>query len=161
MESLNDWRRTKYASEISKDDFEKDVTVAGWIQDIRNLGGIAFILLRDRTAVLQVTVIKKHHGQELFKIIEDNKIDNLEKARECKELWDIKNGITYCKNCHFIYHGIRKKTVNSGKPLTDNAEGNPEPSLDSNILEGATTRSESNLDNNSSTSAVPERDDIV
>jgi len=67
MEPLGDWRRSKYASEISTEDFEKEVTVAGWIQDIRNLGGIAFILLRDRTGVLQVTAIKKHHGKEFFK----------------------------------------------------------------------------------------------
>jgi aspartyl-tRNA synthetase len=69
MESLGDWRRSKFASEISSEDFEKEVTVAGWIQDIRNLGGIAFILLRDRTGVLQVTAIKKHHGKEFFKKI--------------------------------------------------------------------------------------------
>jgi aspartyl-tRNA synthetase len=69
MEPLGDWRRSKYASEISSEDFEKEVMVAGWIQDIRNLGGIAFILLRDRTGVLQVTAIKKHHGEEFFKKI--------------------------------------------------------------------------------------------
>lgn len=69
METLGNWRRTKYASEISDTDFEKEVTVAGWIQDIRNLGGIAFVLLRDRTGVLQVTTIKKHHGKDFFKKI--------------------------------------------------------------------------------------------
>ncbi len=69
MEPLGDWRRSKYASEISSEDFEKEVTVAGWIQDIRNLGGIAFILLRDRTGVLQITAIKKQHGKEFFKKI--------------------------------------------------------------------------------------------
>jgi aspartyl-tRNA synthetase len=69
MEPLGDWRRNKYASDISSDDFESEVTVAGWIQDIRNLGGIAFILLRDRTGVLQVTAIKKHHGKDFFKKI--------------------------------------------------------------------------------------------
>ncbi|UCG69281.1 MAG: aspartate--tRNA(Asn) ligase [Thermoplasmata archaeon] len=69
MEALGDWRRSKYASEISSEDFDKEVTVAGWIQDIRNLGGIAFILLRDKTHVLQVTAIKKHHGKDFFKKI--------------------------------------------------------------------------------------------
>ena len=29
--------------------------------------------------------------------------------------------------------------VNSGKPLTGNAEGNPEPSFDGNVIEGVTT----------------------
>ncbi len=69
MEPLEGWRRSKYASEITPEDFEKEVTVAGWIQDIRNLGGIAFIQLRDRTGIVQVTVIKKEHGQDFFKRI--------------------------------------------------------------------------------------------
>ena len=70
-ESIGDWRRSKYASEITEEDFEKEVIVAGWIQDIRNLGGIAFIQLRDRTGVLQVTIIKKEHGKEFFKKLTD------------------------------------------------------------------------------------------
>jgi len=52
----------------------------------------------------------------------------------------VNNGITYCKKCHLEYHGLTKKAVNSGDILTGNAEDNPEPSLDSNIFEGATTR---------------------
>jgi aspartyl-tRNA synthetase len=67
MDPIGDWRRSKYASEITPQHFESEVTVGGWIQDIRNLGGIAFIQLRDRTGVLQVTVIKKEHGEEFFK----------------------------------------------------------------------------------------------
>ncbi|UCE36260.1 MAG: aspartate--tRNA(Asn) ligase [Thermoplasmata archaeon] len=69
MEPIEDWRRSQYASEITTEDFESEVTVGGWIQDIRNLGGIAFIQLRDRTGVVQVTVIKKEHGKEFFKKI--------------------------------------------------------------------------------------------
>lgn len=56
----------KYSSKIGKYDFNKEITVAGWIQDIRNLGGISFILLRDREGILQITVIKKMN-KELFK----------------------------------------------------------------------------------------------
>lgn len=69
MDTLNDWRRSKYTSEITTQDFESEVTVAGWIQDIRNLGGIAFIQLRDRTGIVQVTVIKKEQGKDFFKNI--------------------------------------------------------------------------------------------
>ena len=42
------------------------VTVAGWLQDTRNLGGIAFILLRDRTGVVQITCLKKKLGDDVF-----------------------------------------------------------------------------------------------
>ena len=31
-----------------------EVTVRGWIQDTRNLGGISFIALRDRYGVIQL-----------------------------------------------------------------------------------------------------------
>ena len=78
------------------------------------------------------------------------------------------NRIKYCKKTHrkekqyeTFFQEILKKAVNSGKPLTDDAEGNPEPSSASNGLEGATTRSESLMDDKSPTSAAPERDDIV
>lgn len=42
------------------------MTVAGWLQDTRNLGGIAFLLLRDRTGIVQITCLKKKLGDESF-----------------------------------------------------------------------------------------------
>ena len=42
------------------------VTVNGWVQDIRNLGGISFITLRDRHGTLQITMPKKKIDPELF-----------------------------------------------------------------------------------------------
>lgn len=58
--------RSHYSKEVSKKDFGKKIRVAGWIEDIRNLGGIAFIVLRDRGGKLQITAIKKEN-KELFK----------------------------------------------------------------------------------------------
>jgi hypothetical protein len=66
--------------------------------------------------------------------------------------FDTTNGITLCIQCHRKINGkekhyenffeeLLKKAVNSGKTLTDKAEGNPDPSQESNFLEGATTRS--------------------
>lgn len=54
-----------YCNEISASDVEQ-AEVAGWIHDIRNLGGIAFVLLRDRTGITQLTFLKKQN-KELFK----------------------------------------------------------------------------------------------
>ena len=45
------------------------VTVSGWVQDIRNLGGISFLTLRDRFGTLQVTMPKKKIEPELFKTL--------------------------------------------------------------------------------------------
>ncbi len=58
--------RTHYSQDVDTKDYGSTVTVAGWIEDIRNLGGIAFLILRDRTGKIQVTVIKKE-TPELFK----------------------------------------------------------------------------------------------
>jgi aspartyl-tRNA synthetase len=55
----------KHISEIAAEGFSKQGTVAGWIHDIRNLGGIAFILLRERDGIIQVTTLKKEN-RELF-----------------------------------------------------------------------------------------------
>ncbi|MCL2607940.1 MAG: aspartate--tRNA(Asn) ligase [Methanomassiliicoccaceae archaeon] len=42
------------------------VEVKGWVQDIRNLGGISFIVLRDRHGTIQITLPKKKIDPELF-----------------------------------------------------------------------------------------------
>ena len=42
------------------------VTIRGWVQDIRNMGGIAFLQLRDRHGIIQVTMPKKKIDADLF-----------------------------------------------------------------------------------------------
>jgi len=65
------WHRDKYANEIGETDYNHELVIAGWVHETRNLGGIAFILIRDRTGLLQVTAIKKELGKELFKEFAD------------------------------------------------------------------------------------------
>jgi len=60
--------RNDYSVDITPDDDGKEVLVGGWVEDIRNLGGIAFIRLRRGTGWLQVTVIKKM-DEEMFREI--------------------------------------------------------------------------------------------
>ena len=43
-----------------------EATVHGWVQDVRNLGGISFLTLRDRYGTIQVTMPKKKIDPELF-----------------------------------------------------------------------------------------------
>jgi len=57
----------KMASELGPAFDGQEVTVAGWVQDVRNLGGIAFVQLRDSTGVVQVTLLKKKLGPDMFK----------------------------------------------------------------------------------------------
>jgi len=56
--TLGDWRRTHFCGDIWKYSYGKTVVVGGWIHDIRNLGGVAFLQLRDRTGRLQITLEK-------------------------------------------------------------------------------------------------------
>ena len=58
-------RRMAYArlAELTAKDDGKEVSVAGWAEDIRNLGGIAFVILRQREGTLQLAVRKKDHPQ--------------------------------------------------------------------------------------------------
>jgi hypothetical protein len=44
--------------------------------------------------------LNAHHIKEFSKILKENNIKTLEGAENCKELWDINNGITLCKKCH-------------------------------------------------------------
>lgn len=53
-------RERKYALDIDPVALDgQDVVVAGWIQETRDMGGIAFVILRDRSATLQVVLPKK------------------------------------------------------------------------------------------------------
>ncbi|MEM4293364.1 MAG: aspartate--tRNA(Asn) ligase [Thermoplasmata archaeon] len=56
----------KYSNELSAEMDGQVVRVAGWVEDVRKLGGISFIVLRDREGRVQVTAIKKEMGKERF-----------------------------------------------------------------------------------------------
>ena len=58
---------TRKCGEIEESDFGSEQTLCGWLQDTRNLGGIAFLQLRDITGVIQLTLIKNKLGDENFK----------------------------------------------------------------------------------------------
>jgi nondiscriminating aspartyl-tRNA synthetase len=55
-ESLGDWRRTHYSSEILPDLDGEKVTIFGWVEEIRDLGGLKFFVLRDKEGVIQIAV---------------------------------------------------------------------------------------------------------
>lgn len=62
--------RSHYSKEVTTTDHGKTITVAGWVEDIRNIGSIAFIILRDRKGTLQVTALKKEKP-DLFQNLVD------------------------------------------------------------------------------------------
>ncbi len=54
---------------ISTNDAEKCVMVQGWAQEIRNLGGISFLILRDRYGLVQITAPKKKITPEVMEVL--------------------------------------------------------------------------------------------
>ena len=48
--------RTKNCGELTIDNINETVELAGWIQKIRNLGGMIFIDLRDEFGITQIVV---------------------------------------------------------------------------------------------------------
>jgi aspartyl-tRNA synthetase len=61
--------RTHYSLDVTNKEHDKQITVAGWIEDIRNIGSIAFIILRDRKGTLQVTALKKENPELFEKLV--------------------------------------------------------------------------------------------
>ncbi|MFW3146715.1 MAG: aspartate--tRNA(Asn) ligase [Thermoplasmatota archaeon] len=62
-------KRSKFAAEIGEEDYNTEVTLCGWVQYTRNLGKMAFVHLRDRSGVAQVTALSKTMDKELFDLI--------------------------------------------------------------------------------------------
>ncbi|MCX6778331.1 MAG: aspartate--tRNA(Asn) ligase [Candidatus Micrarchaeota archaeon] len=58
--------RSHYASEISPAMDGQTVELAGWAHEIRNLGKLRFIVLRDRSGLVQVTAKKGVASEEIF-----------------------------------------------------------------------------------------------
>jgi len=61
--------RTHYSGDITAELDGKEVTIAGFAHEARDLGGIAFLVLRDRKGLAQVTLVKKLVGKEMFRTV--------------------------------------------------------------------------------------------
>src|SRR3712207_2422436 len=54
--SLNDIKRTHYTRQIDRTLIGQQVRIAGWIEDMRDIGKLAFATIRDATGICQVIV---------------------------------------------------------------------------------------------------------
>ncbi len=60
-------KRTSYSDNLKDGE---EVVLAGWVHERRDLGGIKFILLRDREGIAQITAPKKKVSEEIFKLMD-------------------------------------------------------------------------------------------
>lgn len=84
--------RSHYSKEISKKEYNSSVAVAGWVEDIRNLGSIAFLILRDKTGTLQLTILKKKTPELFEQLISLPRESVISVKGFCKENEKVRNG---------------------------------------------------------------------
>lgn len=66
MDFIGDWTRTHNIGMISPDLDTNEVTLFGWVQEVRDLGGIRFIIIQDSTGTAQITIPKKRVAPEVL-----------------------------------------------------------------------------------------------
>jgi len=59
-------KRSHYAADVKVEHIDQEVTVTGWVQKRRDLGGVIFLDLRDRTGILQIVIDQSSIGEEGF-----------------------------------------------------------------------------------------------
>ena len=65
METIVGLKRTHKCGEVSKEIVGSEVTVMGWAHAYRNLGGVIFVYLRDRSGMVQL-VFNEEQNKEIF-----------------------------------------------------------------------------------------------
>ena len=65
-DQLGDWRRTHHTIDVKPKLDGKEVVVLGWVRDIRDLGGIRFVILQDGEGTIQSTVLRGKSSNEVI-----------------------------------------------------------------------------------------------
>ena len=66
LDLIDGWIRTHYTCNVTPQTDGQEVTLFGWVQEIRDLGGIRFIILHDREGTIQITIPKKRIAPEVL-----------------------------------------------------------------------------------------------
>jgi len=74
LDKMGDWRRSHYSADIGPELDGQEVLVFGWVQEIRDLGGLRFLIIQDKTGQLQITI---HRHKVAAEVVE--KAESLQK----------------------------------------------------------------------------------
>jgi len=69
------------AAEVTPERDGEEVTLAGWVHEIRDLGGIKFLLLRDRSGIVQVTCPRQKVPEDVFERVPRLKKESVIRVR--------------------------------------------------------------------------------
>jgi nondiscriminating aspartyl-tRNA synthetase len=65
-DDMKNWRKTHFTSNVTPKLAGKEVILAGWVRNFRDLGGLKFINLQDKYGERQITLKKGNVSEELF-----------------------------------------------------------------------------------------------
>ncbi len=65
-ELLQGWKRSAYCAEPQSEQIGQELTLMGWVAHRRDLGGLIFIDLRDRSGIMQVVFDESDLPKEIF-----------------------------------------------------------------------------------------------
>lgn len=70
-------RRTDYCGRLRESDIGRDVVVCGWVLNKRDMGGVIFLDLVDRTGTLQIVSNVESAAPETFRTVEDVRLQSV------------------------------------------------------------------------------------
>jgi len=84
--------RSHYSKDVTEKDYGKLITISGWVEDIRNIGSIAFIIIRDKKGTLQITALKKKNLELFEKLVSISRESVIAVKGLCKANDKVRNG---------------------------------------------------------------------
>ncbi len=100
--------RDHYIEEAKKKAGEK-TRIAGWVHDVRDLGKLKFVHVRDKTGIMQVTMKKGVVEDELLESVDVNKEDIVSFEGEIKKNKIAPDGVEMVPNGFTLLNKVGKK----------------------------------------------------
>ncbi len=115
--------------EITKEFRGKEVVIAGWVHQIRDLGGKKFIVIRDSSGVVQVTISKDAASKNLLSVVEELTFESVVQIRGV-----VKEDPRAPRGVEIVPHEIKLLSV-AKKPLPLDVSGKVPADIDTRLRE--------------------------